>query len=274
MDKIYKKAEVLIEALPYIQEYSGKIFVIKYGGNVMVDDDTKKSIIGDIALLRHVGILPIIVHGGGPDINKEAQKEHIIPKFIKGLRYTDEKTMKIVKRVTGDISKEIIDMLKDEKCKAINVTSGLIKSKVRSKELGLVGDVVSINEKKILAKLKKGIIPIISPIGYDGKNFNNINADTVATKIAESVKAEKLTILTNVEGVYEEGNLISHLSIDDVKKGIKKGIISRGMIPKVKACVHAINKGVKKVHLIDGLHKHGLLLEIFTDTGIGTEIVK
>ncbi len=273
MQKIQEKANILIEALPYIQKYSGKIFVIKYGGNAMVDEDIKKSVIGDIALLKHVGINPVIVHGGGPKISKEMGKAHIKPRFVDGLRYTDEKTMKIVKDVCLGINNEIVEMLKKEKCKAENL-SGIIKTKLKDEKLGLVGEIVSVDRVKILDKLSKGIIPVTSPIGHDGINYHNINADTVATKIAEAVDAEKLTILTDVEGVYEKGKLISHLSIKEADEAIKKGVISKGMIPKVLACVHAVNKDVGKAHLIDGTYKHSLLLEIFTDKGIGTEIVK
>ncbi len=274
MYKIQEKASILSEALPYIQKYSGKIFVIKYGGNAMIDQDIKKSVMGDIALLKHVGINPIIVHGGGPKISREMQKAHIKPKFVNGLRYTDKKTMEIVKKVSYEISKEITGILEKEKCKAEKINPKIIKTKIKDKKLGLVGEIIKIDKNKILNTTKEGIIPVISPIGYNGGNYNNINADTVATKIAEAVNAEKLTILTDVEGVYEKGKLISHLSIKDAKNGIKKGVISKGMIPKVLACINAVNKGVKKAHLIDGTHKHSLLLEIFTDKGIGTEIVK
>lgn len=274
MEKIQQKAGILIEALPYIKKYSGKIFVIKYGGNAMIDEDIKKSVIGDIALLKHVGINPIIVHGGGPEINKEMQKANLKPKFVNGLRYTDKKTMGIVNRVSLKINKKIAGMFKKEKCKAEKVNPKIIKTEIKDINLGLVGEIVKVDKNKILEKLKKGIIPIISPLGYDGKNYNNINADTVATKVAEAINAEKLTILTDVEGVYENGKLISHLSIKNAEKGIKKGVINKGMIPKVLACINAVNKGVKKAHLIDGTYKHSLLLEIFTDKGIGTEIVK
>ncbi len=274
MNNIHEKAEILIEALPYIQKFKGKNVVIKYGGNVMTDMGTKKSIIADIALLSHVGINPIIVHGGGPEITKEMTKAHIIPRFVKGLRYTDPKTMEIVDTVSKKINDEICMMLENEQCKAKNMTKGLIKSKQQDEELGLVGEIVSIDKSAIMKKLKSGIIPVISPIGSDGKNIHNINADTVATKIAEVIKAEKLTILTNVDGVYADGELIPHLSIKDAKDGIKSGIIGGGMIPKVLACVHAVQQGVGKAHLIDGTLAHSLLLEIFTDKGIGTEIVK
>lgn len=274
MHNIQQKAGILSEALPYIQKYSGKIFVIKYGGNAMIDDEIKKKVMGDVALLKHVGINPVIVHGGGPTISKEMQKAHIKPKFVDGLRYTDDKTMDIVKKVSAEINKEIAEMIKESGCKAEDVTSGLITSKIKDKKLGLVGEIVKIDKDKILDKIKKGIIPVISPVGHDGTNYNNINADTVATKVAETIDAEKLTILTNVEGVYENGKLITHLSIKDAENGISKGVISKGMIPKVLACVHAVNKGVGKAHLIDGTMEHSLLLEIFTDKGIGTEIVK
>ena len=274
MHKIQQKAGILSEALPYIQKYSGTIFVIKYGGNAMTDKEVQKKVMGDIALLKHVGINPVIVHGGGPKISKEMQKAHIKPKFVNGLRYTDDKTMNIVKKVSVEINGEIVQMLKIAGCKAEDVTSGLITSKVKDKKLGLVGEIVKVDKSKVLEKIKKGIIPVISPVGYDGSNYNNINADTVATKVAETIGAEKLTILTNVDGVYENGKLISHLSIKDANSGIKKGVISKGMIPKVLACVHAVNKGVGKAHLIDGTMEHSLLLEIFTDKGIGTEIVK
>jgi len=274
MEKLHQKAEILIEALPYIQKYTGCIFVIKYGGNAMIYDDIKRSVIGDIALLKHVGISPIIVHGGGPEISKEMQKAQIKPVFIEGLRYTDEKTINIVRKVSNKINKEIVDMLKNEKCEAENLTEDLMKTKIKDKKLGLVGEIVEVDKNKILQKIKDGIIPVISPLGHEGNNYNNINADIVATRIAEVVKARKLTILTNVEGVYVEGKLISHLSIDEAKKYIEKGIISKGMIPKVSAGIHAIKKGIKKAHLIDGTIKHSLLLEFFTDKGVGTEIVK
>jgi acetylglutamate kinase len=274
MHKIQQKAGILSEALPYIQKYSGKIFVIKYGGNAMTDKEIQKKVMADIALLKHVGINPVIVHGGGPKISKEMQKAHIKPKFVNGLRYTDDKTMGIVKKVSVEINGEIVQMLKTAGCKAEDITSGLVTSKVKDKKLGLVGEIVKVDKGKVLEKIKKGIIPVISPVGYDGSNYNNINADTVATKVAETIDAEKLTILTNVDGVYENGKLISHLSIKDANLGIKKGVISKGMIPKVLACVHAVNKGVGKAHLIDGTMEHSLLLEIFTDKGIGTEIVK
>ena len=274
MEQSQKKATILIEAMPYIKKYSGKVFVIKYGGNAMIDNELKKAVMGDVALLKHVGINPIVVHGGGPNISKEMQKANIKPVFVNGLRYTDKQTMGIVKNVSLEINKEISDMLKEDNCKAENLTKGLLKTKIKDKKLGLVGKVMKVDKKKLMKKIKQGIIPVISPVGYDGKNYNNINADTVATKVAEAVKAEKLTILTDVEGVYENGKLITHLSIDTAKSHIKSGVISKGMIPKVLGCINAVKKGVGKAHLIDGTIKHSLLIEFFTDKGIGTEIVK
>jgi len=274
MQNVQKKAKILREALPYIKKYSGKIFVIKYGGNAMIDEEIKKSVMGDIALLKHVGINPIVVHGGGPTISKEMQKAQIKPVFVNGLRYTDEKTMDIVRKVSLEINNEIISMLENEKCKAENLTNGLMKTKIKNPELGLVGEIIDVDNKKLLEAIKLDVIPVISPIGHDGKNYNNINADTVAAKIAEAVNAEKLTILTDVEGVYQDNHLVSHLSIEDALDGIKKGVINKGMIPKVEACITAVEAGVQKAHLIDGTYKQSLLVEIFTDEGIGTEIVK
>src|SRR3989344_4267173 len=274
MDTIQKKANTLSEALPYIQKYSGKIFVIKYGGNAMIDQDMKEAVMADIALLKHVGISPIVVHGGGPSINKEMRKAHVKPVFVNGLRYTNKQTMQIVKRVSDQINKEIVQLLNKQKCKAENLTQGLLHTKIKDKHLGLVGEITSVDKKKLFAKIAAGKTPIISPIGIYDDQFTNINADTVAAKVAEAVGAEKLTILTDVDGVYEKGKLIPHLSIQVAKKGIKQGFISKGMIPKVLACSNAVQKGVKKAHLINGTSPHSILLEFFTDKGIGTEIVK
>ncbi|MDD5503672.1 MAG: acetylglutamate kinase [Candidatus Thermoplasmatota archaeon] len=269
-----QKIQMLVEVLPYIKKYSGKIVVIKYGGNAMTDEEGKKSVIADVALLRQVGICPVFVHGGGPEINREMQKANIKPVFVNGLRYTDKKTMGIVRKVSANINGEMVKMFKDGGCKAENATDGLMKTAIKNSSLGLVGEIVEVDSGRILQLIEKGIIPVISPVGHDGTNYTNINADTVASKVAEAVNAEKLTILTNVEGVYENGKLIPHLSVSGAKEGIKKGFISGGMIPKVLACVNAVNKGVKKAHLVDGTVKHSLLLEIFTDKGIGTEVVK
>lgn len=274
MEKAQEKAIILREALPYIKKYTDKIFVIKYGGNAMIDDDIKRSVMGDIAMLRHVGINVVVVHGGGPNISKEMQKEHIEPKFIDGLRYTDEKTIEVVKRVSFEINNGICEMLRAEKCQAETFEPKKIKAKVKDRKLGLVGEITAVKQRKLLKMLSKEIVPVISPLGWDGKHYLNINADTVATMVAEAVGAEKLTILTDVEGVFEDGKLISHLSISVAKAGIERGVISKGMIPKVLACVHAVNADVPKAHLIDGTLKHSLLLEIFTDKGVGTEIVK
>jgi acetylglutamate kinase len=274
METPEKKVEILIEAISYLKKYAGKIFVIKYGGNAMISQEIKKLVMADIALLKQVGINPILVHGGGPNISEEMEKAKIKPVFVDGLRYTDEKTIEIVKRVSAQINKEITLLLAEQGCKAENLTAGLLKTKVKEEKLGLVGEIIGVDKKKLLKKIKQGIIPVVSPVGFDGKNYNNVNADTVATEIAGAINAEKLTILTDIEGVFENGRLINHLDIATAKALIEKKIITGGMIPKILACANAVEQGVKKAHLIDGTTKHSLLLEFFTDKGIGTEIVK
>src|SRR3989338_5867155 len=233
------KTQVLIEALPYIKKYHGKIVVIKFGGNAMSEI---KHVIEDIVLLKHIGIKPVVVHGGGPEIDKELKKAKIETKFINGLRYTDNKTIIIVKQ--------------------------------KNPKLGLVGEITKINDNKILKIINNGFIPVISPLGIGkGSKHYNINADTAASHTATALNAEKLTILTNVDGVIINKKLQTHIDFNTAKKEIKKGIISKGMIPKVEACIYAVKNKCPKAHLINGLVPHSLLLEIFTDKGIGTEIV-
>jgi acetylglutamate kinase len=275
MKQLIKKAKVLIEeALPYIQQFKGKVFVIKYGGKAMVSNHLKHSVMKDIAFLKSLGIKPVIVHGGGPEITQEMEKAKLKPKFVNGLRVTDEATIRIIDKVFKKINMEIRDMLKKFKEQGQTAANCLL-AKQKDKKLGLVGEITKINKKAILSIINKGNIPIISPLaaGGNGKKYN-INADTAATKVAIALKAEKLTILTDVDGVLERGKLVSHLSISDARCHIKKGIISAGMIPKVEACIEAIRSGCKKAHLINGTTPHALLFEIFTDKGIGTEVVK
>jgi len=276
MEELQYKAQVLSEALPYIKKFNGKIFVIKYGGHAMVDDDLKKSVIEDIALLKYVGINPIIIHGGGPEITKEMNKEQIKPVFVDGLRYTDEKTMEIVAKVSNKINTEIISLLKEMGCEAVDCTRNLILTKIKDEKLGLVGEITGINYRLLLEKLNRSFIPVISPIGFNEQTsqMNNVNADTVAAMVAEAVNAHKLTILTDVEGVRIKGKLVRNIDLHAVKEGIANGSINLGMIPKLLSCVHSVHNGVNKAHLINGTIKHSLLLEIFTDKGIGTEIVK
>jgi acetylglutamate kinase len=265
-----EKTKVLIEALPYIKKYKGKIVVIKFGGNALSEI---KSVIGDVILLSHIGIRPIIVHGGGPEIDKELEKLKIKPKFVNGLRYTDEITIEVVGRVFRKINRNILSYIKSHGAKASGL-KGCIKAEQKSKEWGLVGEIAGVRKNMILNRINSGSIVVISPMGI-GKNRvkYNINADTVASSIAVAIGAEKLTILTNVDGVRINGKLLTHIDFDTAKEGIKNGNISKGMIPKVEACIYAVKNKCPKAHLINGLVPHSLLLEIFTDKGIGTEIV-
>ncbi len=275
MKHLINKAKILIdEMLPYIQKFKGKIVVIKYGGNAMTNDELKKSVMKDIAFLKTMGLKPVVVHGGGPFVTKEMEKTNIKPKFINGLRVTDEKTVGIIVDVFGKVNNEIKGLLESFDVKADNVKESLIV-KQKNEELGFVGEIVKVDKEKIMKIIEANKIPVVSPVGVSVDNDKyNINADTAATKIAVALKAEKLTILTNVDGVVENGNFISHLSIDDAHKHIKGEVITKGMIPKVEACIEAVEAGCKKAHLINGMIDHSLLFEIFTDEGIGTEIVK
>ncbi len=278
MEKLKQKAETLIEALPYIKKYHGKIVVVKYGGNAMVNKKIKNNVMEDIVLLKHIGISPVIVHGGGPDISKEMLKARIKPVFVRGQRVTDNATLNIVERVFERINKEIVLLLKKHGGKAITISgkdNKLIEVKQKDPSLGYVGEIKNINPHIIKSLIKEGYIPVISTIGVGKNNHSyNVNADSAATAIAVALKAEKLTILTDVEGVFIHNSKVSHLPIKEAKKYIKKGIINKGMIPKVEACMYAVKKGCPKAHLINGTTKHALLLEFFTDKGIGTEIVR
>lgn len=287
MEEYQKKASVLCEALPYIQHFSGKIFVIKYGGNAMLNDELKAAVIQDIALLKYIGIKPVIVHGGGPDITELLTERGIQTEFINGLRVTDEKTMESAQMaLVGKTNKSIVSLLNSEGAPAIGfcgIDGKLIEcekqyTKVGDQkvDIGYVGKIIKINDNIIRIMSENDFIPVIAPIGIgtDGHSYN-INADTVAGEIAAALKAEKLLLLTDVEGVKESmdsPDVISKLSLREVREYIKKGVITGGMIPKVLGCVDAINNGVKKVHILDGRKLHCLLLEVFTTHGIGTLI--
>jgi len=292
MKDIITKANILIEALPYIRNFSGQTFVIKYGGAAQVEEHLKDAFAQDIALLSFIGIHPVIVHGGGPKISSTMEKMGKKPKFIHGQRVTDEETMDIVEMVLGGlVNKEIVSLINKHGGKAIGLSGkdgGLIKAKKKlikkSKEsgveeiidLGLVGEVTDINSQVLKSLEKEGFIPVISPIGMGekGETFN-INADYVASAIAAKLKAEKLLLLTDVPGIKDKkGNTISTLSQKQIKKLATDGTISGGMLPKTQACIKALEAGVSKTHIIDGRISHCLLLEIFTKEGIGTEIVK
>ena len=286
-----KDIDVLIEALPYIKKFHGEKILIKYGGHAMVDDEAKSSTARDTVLLKYVGMKPLIVHGGGPDISRSMDKLGKEPKFIKGLRVTDEETMEIIEMVlVGKISTDIVSELIKHDGQAISLSgkdSSLIfahkkgASKIDEEivDLGLVGEVDCVNTDLLDMFLENDYIPVISPVGIaeDGTSLN-LNADTAAGEVASAVGAEKLIILTDVPGVLRDpkdpSSLIQKIKVDEVPALIEEGIISGGMIPKIETCVKAIENGVTSCHIIDGRKKHSLLLEVFTTDGIGTMILK
>lgn len=293
MDKLIKKADVLLEALPYIKNLYKKTIVIKYGGSAMVAEELKKGFALDIILLKYIGINPVIVHGGGPQIGKILEKMGKKSHFVEGLRVTDEETIDVVEMVlVGKVNKEIVSLINRHGGKAVGLSGkdgGLIKAKkykvVKSSpetdrpeiiDIGMVGEVESINAGVLNTLDEGGFIPVIAPVGVgeNGETYN-INADFVAGEIAGSLKAEKLVLLTDEEGVKgKDGSLLSTLNKKEIDYLIKKGVIRGGMLPKVKCCLDALESGVKKTHIIDGRVKHAILLEIFTDEGVGTQIVE
>jgi acetylglutamate kinase len=291
MKKLIEKANILIESLPFIRSFYGKTFVIKYGGAAQTDDVLKDSFARDVALLNFIGIRPVIVHGGGPKISETMKKMGKEPTFVQGQRVTDRETMDIVEMVLGGlINKEIVALINSHGGKAVGLSGkdgGLIKAKkkllrksVQSGEkeaidIGLVGEVETVDPSILNSLEKDGFIPVISPIGAGsgGETFN-INADYVASSLASALRAEKLILLTDVQGISDKkGSVITTLRKKDVKKLMDEGTVSGGMIPKVQACTQALDNGVSKTHIVDGRVAHCLLLEIFTKEGIGTEIV-
>jgi acetylglutamate kinase len=285
MDKYIEKANILIEALPYIRQLSGKTVVIKYGGSAMLSADLTEKIMQDITLLKYVGVNPIVVHGGGNDINKMLDKLEIKSEFHNGLRVTDEATMDVVQMVLmGKINKDIVSQLGVAGAKAIGLCgkdAALIEAeKLESDDgcdLGQVGRVTNINTKLLGVLTQDEYIPVIAPIGVgrDGESYN-INADTVAGELAVAIGAEKLIFLTDTDGIYrvpgDLSTLIYEISVSEVMELIDKGIISGGMLPKVYGCIKAVKSGVKRTHILNGTIPHPILLEIFTDTGIGTMV--
>lgn len=274
-----EKIKTLLEALPYIKRFAGSTFVVKYGGAAMEEEGLKREFAKDMVLLKYVGINPVIVHGGGPKINKFLKDLNIPSKFVDGLRVTDEKTLEIAEMVlSGSVNKEIVKNINDMGGKAIGLSGKdgrlLLAKKVKGKDIGLVGDIVGVDISIIKDINRHGYIPVIAPIadGIDGKSYN-INADTAAGSIAKALSAEKLILLTDVEGVLDtEGNLISSLKMSDIEILIKNKTVSGGMIPKVGCCIDALQGGVEETHIIDGRIPHAILLEVFTDSGIGTQI--
>jgi len=289
MDKNMKqyldKAEVLIEALPYIQKFNRKVIVVKYGGSAMVDENLKKRVIEDVTLLKLVGFKPIIVHGGGKEISRWVSKVGMEPKFINGLRVTDEPTMELAEMVLGKVNKELVQMVESLGVRAIGLSGkdgGLLnvtKKYSNGEDIGYVGEIQKVNADILWDLLDKDFLPIVCPIGLDDSfHTYNINADDAACAIARAMNAEKLAFLTDIEGVYKDPNdpstLISELQISEAKEFIEKGYIGGGMLPKLNNCIEAIEHGVNRVHILDGRIPHSLLLEIFTNKGIGTAILR
>ena len=281
---LQEKAEVLIEALPYIQKFNRKIIVVKYGGSAMVDEQLKRQVIQDVTLLKLVGFKPVIVHGGGKEISKWVKLSGKEPEFINGLRKTDAETMEIAEMVLNKVNKSLVQLVEELGVKAIGISGkdgGLLKVEKKysdGQDIGFVGEVTEVNTKIIYDMLEKDFLPIICPIGMDDKfQSYNINADDAACAIAKALDAEKLAFLTDIEGVYanpsDASTLISELKVSDAKDLIGTGFIGGGMLPKLNNCIDAIDSGVSRVHILDGRIAHCLLLEIFTKKGIGTVIL-
>ena len=277
-------SNILIQALPYIQEYYGKTIVIKYGGNAMINDELTKTVINDIILMKCIGINPIIVHGGGPDISNTLAQMNHESKFINGLRYTDEITITVAQMVlAGKVNKDLVKLIEKNGGKAIGL-SGIDGSLIKAKkltndiDLGFVGEITSVNTELLNLSMNSGYIPVVSSIaiGENDTNSYNINSDTCASKIASALKAEKLILLTDVPGVMtnpdDSSTLISTLRLHQIPKLTVDKVIKGGMIPKINCCVESVRMGVKKAHIIDGRIKHSILLELLSKKGIGTEI--
>lgn len=284
MEQVMKKAEVLIEALPYIQKFNRKIIVVKYGGSAMSNEELQKNVIKDVTLLKLVGFKPIIVHGGGKEISRWVGKVGKEAKFINGLRVTDEETMEIAEMVLNKVNKSLVTMVEELGVKAVGVSGkdgGLLQVEKKysdGKDIGYVGEITGVNPDILFDMLEKDYLPIIAPIGLD-KYYHtyNINADDAACAIAKAVHAEKLAFLTDIEGLYKDINdkstFISRLTASEAEGLIHDGYIGGGMLPKLNNCTSAIRNGVNRVHILDGRLAHCLLLEIFTNQGIGTAIV-
>ena len=284
MQQYLDKAEVLIEALPYIQRFNRKIIVVKYGGSAMVDEELKARVIQDVKLLKLVGFKPIIVHGGGKEISRWVGKVGMKPEFKNGLRVTDEATMELAEMVLGKVNKSLVQLVESLGVRAIGISGkdgrllSVKKKYANGEDIGFVGDVTNVNADILYDLLEKDFLPIICPVGLDDDNNTyNINADDAACAIAKAMKAEKLAFLTDIEGVYKDpqdpSTLISELTVSEAHKLVGDGYIGGGMLPKINNCIEAIESGVSRVHILDGRIPHCLLLEIFTNKGIGTAIL-
>ena len=283
-EKYLEKAAVLVEALPYIQKFNRKVIVVKYGGSAMVDEQLKKSVISDVTLLKLVGFKPIIVHGGGKEISKWVGKVGKEAQFINGLRVTDEETMEIAEMVLGRVNKSLVTMVEKLGVKAVGISGkdgGLLKVKKKyadGKDIGYVGEITDVDPNILYDLMEKDFLPIICPVGLDDEfNTYNINADDAACAIARAVGANKLAFLTDIEGLYrdfeDKSSLISEIKVKEAKELIAGGTIGGGMLPKLSNCIDAIEAGVSRVHIIDGRIPHSILMEIFSDRGVGTAIL-
>ena len=289
-----EKASILVEALPYIKKFYGKTVVIKYGGHAMINDDLKEAVLTDVVLMKYVGMHPVIVHGGGPEITGMLKRVNIESSFVGGLRVTDQDTMEIVEMVlVGKINKDIVARLNGYGGRAVGLSGkddGLLRAvkkngrvkkpdgSIEMVDIGFVGEISQVNPDIVATLLQEGYIPVVSPVavGDQGESYN-VNADTAASALAVALKADKLIILTDVEGILEDRNnsasLISTVTRDNVPVLVERGVIDGGMIPKVECCVRALDGGVQTTHILDGRVKHSILLEVFTDRGIGTMVV-
>jgi acetylglutamate kinase len=276
------KAETLMEALPYLRRFYGKTIVIKYGGHAMANDELKDAFAQDVVLLRYVGMNPVIVHGGGPQIDDMLDRLGIRSRFVRGMRVTDGPTMDVVEMVlVGKINKEIVALMNRHGGRAVGLSGKdgellVARKMARGEDIGMVGEIVGVNPAVIRSLEASHFIPVIAPVGVglDGETYN-INADLVAGKVAQALQAEKLILLTDVEGIKDKtGALVPTLGPDDAAGMIEAGVINQGMIPKVECCIDALKGGVGKTHIIDGRVRHAVLLEIFTTEGVGTEVVR
>ena len=284
VDQAIGKAQTLIEALPYIRMFYNKIVVVKYGGSAMLDEELKKNVIQDVALLKLVGMHPVIVHGGGKEISKWVTMMGKEPEFVNGLRVTDADTMGVAEMVLNKVNKSLVQFLEENGVKAVGLTGkdgGMLrveKKYVDGKDIGFVGNITKVDTKIIDTLIENGYVPVIAPIGMDDTyQAYNINADDAACSIAEALGAEKLAFLTDIEGVYKDpkdpSTLMSVLTLDDAEQLIADGYIGGGMLPKLRNCIDAVKSGVSRVHILDGRKAHCLLLEFFTQKGVGTAIV-
>lgn len=281
MNELMKKASVLIEALPYIQQFNRRIIVVKYGGSAMSSEELKNNVIKDVTLLKLVGFKPIIVHGGGKEISRWVSKVGMEPRFVNGLRVTDAETMELAEMVLGKVNKQLVSLVQQLGVKAVGISGkdgGLLTCKKRlsgGEDIGFVGEITEVNPKILFDLLEKDFLPIVAPIGMD-ENFDtfNINADDAACAVAKAVNAEKLAFLTDIEGLYRDINdkssFISRLTAKEAQQLLDDGFIGGGMLPKLNNCIDAVRNGVNNVHILDGRILHCLLLEIFTNKGIGT----